>query len=165
MDLQYVAQIILDCALVALNDADAPPCKSFLSPSPNPVWDDCCACGRGREGQLWVSTLGAEPILPFRGAPCGRQFRVTFQVGLTRCAHSMGENGEVPTAAQINEDATKMFRDRKALFAALDCCVVDTLDLDMTQYTIGPWEVEPQQGGCQAQLVNFLVDLTLCSDC
>lgn len=163
--LQDYAQSLLDCTLVALGEADALPCKSFLAPSGKPVWDDCCLCGNGRDGQLWVSVLGAQPKNPFFGAPCGREFRITFRVGLTRCTHTMGENGDFPTAADLNDDATKMFRDREAIFKALTCCFAELFDFDVTQYSIGPWDVLDQQGGCQGQTVDFVLDDTLCSDC
>lgn len=162
--LKDYSQFLLDCSLVALSEAGARPCKEFLSPSPNPPWDDCCTCRNG-DGQLTVSVVNAQPITPFRGAPCGRQFRITFRILLTRCTPTINDSGAFPSVAQLNAAADKMFRDREALFKAVTCCWAEFYDFDVTQYSIGPFTVMEPAGGCQAITLDVQLDDTLCSEC
>lgn len=162
--LKDYSQSLLDCSLVALDEAGAPPCKEFLSPSPTPPWDDCCTCRNG-DGQLTVSVVSAQPVTPFRGQPCGRQFRISFRILLTRCTPTVNETGEFPSPAQLNAAADKMFRDREALFKAVTCCWAEMFDLDVTQWSLGPFSVLEPAGGCQGISLDVQLEDTLCSDC
>lgn len=163
--LQAYAQGLLDCAVVTLAEGDAPVCKSFLAPGPTPAMDDCCECSNGGEGSLWVSYVTSEAVNPFYGQPCGRQFTVTFRIGLTRCAHTVTESG-VPTAAELDADAAKIYRDRRLLLKAVTCCWADeTFDLDPGEWAIGTGQVLPVQGGCLGQTLEVLLRTSECSDC
>ena len=159
-------QYLLDCVEITLTEAGAPPCSAFLAPSPTPPLDNCCLCGTNKDGQLWVSLTESVALNPFIGQPCGRQFRTVFRVGLTRCAHTVQDDGTAPTSSQIQSDAEKIYRDQTLLLKAITCCWADgELDLDPTQWAIVSSNVLPVQGGCMGQTVDVAVDLSLCSDC
>lgn len=165
MSLLAYAQSLLDCSLVGLDDAGFPPCKAFLSPSPNPAWDDCCVCRNGGEGQLWVALNNSQPRDPFRGQPCGRDFQVLYTIGLTRCTPVIHDDGSAPSAAELTAAAEKMYRDQALLLQAVTCCFTEQFDLDPEQWAIGELEIFPNQGGCQGFQLSVLVRTPNCSPC
>lgn len=157
---------LLDCAVVTLDEAGFPACKAFLAPGPLPAMDDCCECQNGGEGSLWVSYVSSQAVNPFYGQPCGRQFTVTFRIGLTRCAHTLNDNGSPPSAAELDADAAKIYRDRRLLLKAVTCCWADEVfDLDPGEWAIGAGDVLPTQGGCLGQTLEVLLRTSECSDC
>jgi hypothetical protein len=163
--LQEYAQGLLDCMVVVLAEANAPACTYFLAPSPNPPFDNCCEGPGNCEGQGWVSLLQSQPVNPFFGQPCGRDFLITFRMGLTRCAHTVSSDFAPPTPEQITQDAEKMYRDRALLLKAVTCCWTSEFDLDPQEWSIGEGEILPVQGGCMGQLLSVQLRSAECSDC
>jgi hypothetical protein len=157
---------LLDCAVVTLDEANAPVCRAFLAPGSLPSFDNCCLCGNGNaEGQLWVALVQSNPVNPFYGSPCARDFTITYRMGITRCAHTLDDMGNPPTPAQLDEDAAKIYRDRALLIKAVTCCFANEFDLDPQEYAIGSGEINPVQGGCLSQTLEVLVRSAECSDC
>ena len=109
--------------------------------------------------------LSSQPVNPFYGQPCARDFTVTFRIGLTRCAHTLDSQGVPPSPAEIDSDAAKMYRDQRLLLAALTCCFPELFDLDPAEWALGAFEVQPVQGGCLFVTQDLLVRSSLCSDC
>ena len=96
--------------------------RALVMPGNSVVWDDCC------QGQLWiriVSIVGSSALSKPAMQPCAPVYRVRVGIGVIRCAHTVDDNGQIPTPAQMTADAFQTFQDRAAFMAAINCCIGD----------------------------------------
>lgn len=139
MAVAEVMQDLLDCAEQALTDADRLPGRVELSPGPEVVWDDC-SC----EGLLYVRVNPVAPG-PVQGG-CGVVvLRVSFFVGVLRCAATVKDSGAAPTAAELTADTLDELADMETLLTALNCCF--RRNGDRPGVTVGSWS-PLLQGDC-----------------
>lgn len=115
----------------------------FLAPGAQVAWDNCCEEG-GVGGQLWVRLVNIVPGWPQRDAAqkCApRLYTATFGVGVIRCAHTLDDQGNPPTAAEMTGDATKINDDMEDMLSG----IMSNLEY---QYNLGAYEPLGPDGGC-----------------
>ena len=145
------AAVLLSHVLEALDGAGAGVCRSFVVPGLSVPWDECCPCSNYREGQAWVRIAGVQASSTFPGGAdphrCGpKQYAADLAVGVLRCAHTLDDAGNPPSAATITGDADKVSRDRAILRDAIVGRYFPTLDPgDMV---LRSWAPLGPSGGC-----------------
>lgn len=154
------------CVEATLAAYGQPACKVFVAPGGPPAWDHCCECDVG-EGQAWVqvdrivpSDGFPQPAGPARCRPA--EFAVTVSVGVLRCAATVTEYGDAPSADRLTADAFKVQTDRLALFDAVYCCFVDGFEPGTWQ--VGQWTPLGPAGGCVGGLlqISFAAEACAC---
>lgn len=156
-----ILQDLLDCLTVTLTDCDAAACRYFLSSAPSPAWDDCCDCGDG-EGQAWVALQSIAPGQ--NGAsvtPCGFEYIATVQVGVLRCAATLDDAGNAPSAETLTAEALSVWRDAALVRESVLCCFED-LHPDRGDYEMGSWAPFQPQGGCTGGAQTLTIRFTDC---
>lgn len=155
---------ILERALACADAALSPPvARAALYPGGQVAWDNC-DCG----GQVWVRLISLVPSgnpINNQGrnltTPCGvLMWTATIGVGVLRCAATVDDVGNAPTAAQLTADTVQMTTDLADLSAALQCCVAPQLNkLSMVR-----WDPLGPDGGCVGGewQVTALVDNCRC---
>lgn len=143
------AAALLECAveeldLVANPDVEGAPPRVFVNPGGEVAFDDCCEHG----GQLWVRVIRAHPVSPIptkvtREVPCQDPVGVQLGLGIIRCVHVLGDDGDAPSADVLTADARQMVCDMASLLRAIECC-----DTDDEGTTLDQWLPIPAQGGC-----------------
>lgn len=144
---------LLDLLGVRLSAFGVPVCRAFVAPGAQVPWDTCCECGSGSEGQAWVAVERFYPVAPFPQQDVGAQrchpteFAADIVVGILRCAHTVDDQGNAPSAPTVTADAGKVARDRKI---ALDALLCDFLgdDPDPGTFRLGFWQPLGPGGGC-----------------
>jgi hypothetical protein len=152
---------VLDCAARSLSLGVA---RALVMPGNSVVHDDCC------EGQLWtrvVSVVGASALAVPAMQPCLPLYQVRFGVGVLRCAHTVDDDGNAPTPAEMTADAFQSFQDRADLVRALTCCVPDLEAVKPYKKSmkIEDWLPGTIQGGCLDSEITFTLNMPLCPGC
>lgn len=144
--------LILAAVQARLDAVDAPVCRAFLGPGAQVPWDTCCECRDGGEGQAWVVVDRfypadglAQDVSAQRCHPSG--YAADLTVGVLRCAHTVDDRGEAPSAVTVTGDADKVARDRQAVRDALLCDVLGP-DADPGTFRLGVWQPLGPSGGC-----------------
>lgn len=143
---------LLACLDGAMGRYAAMPCRSFVAPGGPPAWDVCCECDATHEGQAWVQIGDVAPTDNFPTPQTGAmicppaEWAVSLTVAILRCAHSVNDSGEPPSAAQMTGDAEKVQRDRAIIDEAIRCCFL--ADAEGGTYSIGAWTPLGPIGGC-----------------
>lgn len=164
-DLQTTCEELLAAAVAALDTipASAPglagaPERSFVSPG-QPAFD-CC-------DQLTVHAAAAlEAATSPGGLATGRRDAgmrenlVTLVVTITRCIHTIGNDGDFPTPAEMQGDATQMNADGWALWNYVWNLMRsgDLFSLCQAKYWDGLRAVNPS-GGCSGWVLTLRVRL------
>lgn len=150
----------------ALTEYDAAVCRTFVAPGSTAVWDVCCECQPGVEGQAWVAVQQVVPARPFptpegalRCAP--EQYAAELAVGVLRCAATQDESGAPPSAATLTGEAAKISRDRTILHDVVLCRWAG--ELLPGGLTIRGWSPLGPQGGCVGGLLEITVAVDACS--
>ena len=145
------AAVLLSHVLEALDGAGASVCRSFVVPGLSVPWDECCPCSNYREGQAWVriSQVQATDAFPGGAGPhrCApKQYAVDLAVGVLRCAHTIDDAGNAPSASTITDDAGKVSRDRAILRDAIIGPYFG--DLEPGDAVLRTWSPLGPSGGC-----------------
>lgn len=135
-----------DALYVAMSDADAKPVRISFSPTAATVVD-ICSSDDEEDGQAWVGLINARPTSN-DNFPCGTEREVMFVMGISRCAHTLDDAADPPSAEELNEDFAKLTRDYKIFQRAITELFVPEMDLDKGAYRIGDYDVHPVRGGC-----------------
>lgn len=140
-----VSEAMHDLLTVADNNLRRDTGIQFLAPGEQVAWDDCCDDG-GVGGQLWVRCLNVFPTGPFpqqdNDQKCGVRFTTAvLAVGVVRCAHTLDDQGNSPTAEEMNGDTLGIMDDMEDLFTAI------TQDYHW-KHTVGRWSPLGPDGGC-----------------
>lgn len=115
MALETPMQALLECARQALITAGRPAGLVRLEPGAESVWDGCC------EGQLYVR-LGTILPGPVQGN-CGVVTATsTMFLGIVRCAATVDDNFNPPSAAVMTAEAIVIVHDMETLLDAIQCC-------------------------------------------
>jgi hypothetical protein len=158
-------QLLLECVQEALGDED-PVCRVFINPGPDAPHDVCSTAmidGVEVNGQLWVAHLGTTSGWPSpTGLPttCATTFTNRAEIGIVRCVESkLTDDGDIPDAVLITNDALAQERDRQTLLNAIICCMpVQGKDL-----VIEEWTPIPPAGGCVGGVWTFNIRDAGCS--
>lgn len=117
-----LTQELLDCACSALEKtACGCPCRAFVAAGAV-AWDSCCD-----GGQLWV---GIDRIFAYGNFPapagvatCMPPLAADLSIGVLRCAPTLNDQGEAPTAAQLTTSGAQVWEDAYAVITAIACCL------------------------------------------
>jgi hypothetical protein len=165
--LTRLTQELLDCTCAALEKtACGCPCYAFVSAG-TVAWDKCCD-----GGQLWV---GIDRIYAYDRFPapatgaimCSPPLAADIVIGVLRCAPTLSDQGEPPSAEALSASSAQVYEDAYAVVNGVLCCLVPTqrerLFVMGNQRPLGP------QGGCvgsELRLTVALVDPPPgCEDC
>lgn len=138
--------------------------RAVIMPGNSVVWDNCC------DGQLHIrviSVVGSGALSRPAGQRCVPLFQVRIGIGVTRCAHTVDDSGDIPTPAQMTADAFQTFQDRADIVAALTCQISDEFENDNTLggLQIGDWLPTAVQGGCVGGEVTVVYNQNMCTPC
>lgn len=141
---------ILEQARLGLSDAGAEPGRVVLAPGVQEVWDDCC------EGQLYIRVIDVFPTATFpqfdpaqQGAnlACAiKMLNYHIGLGVVRCAATVNDAGEAPSAAQVSADGSVMVEDLQTLLKVITCKV--PLVKGVMKVKVDRWTPKGVQGGC-----------------
>lgn len=108
---------------------------------------DYCATCEEKCGMAWVRLVSVEEAqfgitenaTGLGGNPCAAPLQATIEVGVTRCAPTMDDNGEPPTMADQLAAAEGQTADMMAALYAIRCCYEPLGDVVVGTWTpIGP---------------------------
>lgn len=128
--------------------------------TPLPAQRCDCTCEDGGEGEGWVRIVSTAPVVAGRPrAGCGVvAWDVRVELGLWRCAPSLGEDGSVPSDAIYDAHASQMHKDVLAIQGVFTCC--DWLaQADYVVETISP---SGPNGGCVGVIGTAVIRLGGC---
>lgn len=153
--IQSAACQLRDALYVAMSDANAKPVRISFSPTAATVIDICCSDDEG-DGQAWIALIQVRPTSNMN-YPCGTESEALFVMGISRCAHTLDEGGDPPSAEELNDDFEKLTRDYQIMRRAIIELFVPEMDLDKGDYRIGDYDVHPVRGGCLAATQELFV--------
>jgi len=168
-DLTPIMEGVLSAAASTLNDEGRPPGRIELTPGLQPAWDDCCA------GQLYARVIEVFPTAgrdtPFPGrdtrqagpadATCRvHAYALHIGLGILRCAATVSDDGEAPSAAQVTNDAVLMYKDSRSLLAVLMCDLPSVKGVQ--QMKLGQWTPLGVQGGCMGGEWDAFLMISAC---
>lgn len=99
-------------------------------------------CDNG--GMAFSRLVGIAPVVT-NASRCATEFEVSVDVSIMRCAPMIGEEGELPTAAEQLAASMLQNFDMGVLHKVLTCCKVPDSFMDLTLGTFVP--IGPE-GGC-----------------
>ena len=152
-------EALLDCVHDLLG-SEYPVCRTFINPGPDAPHD---VCSRGMidgvevDGQLWVAHLTTTSGWPApTGLPttCATTWTNQIELGIVRCAEGkLTDQGNVPAAGLITNDAVAQERDRLILREAIMCC----MPVEGRDIIVQDWLAIPPAGGCVGGVWTFFV--------
>lgn len=157
---------LLECADKALQEHGRPARLVHLAPGQQVAWDNCC----DGQGQLWVRVISAHPSVgpnaPFPAVDaqqsCGvSALAAVLGVGVMRCAHTIDDRGDPPSASEMTADTLDTTRDMSILLRAVQCCFLP--DRRPTP-KVGQWTPQGVMGGCVGGEWQVTVPVGVC-DC
>lgn len=104
------AEVLDDLLTVAEQSLTDPPSRTFVGTGPGMAWD--CE-------QLTVRTGESTPLYQPTGSACLHGMDVDFHVQVIRCVPTVDDNGQPPSAAQLEEAGHLLNQDARELFDAL----------------------------------------------
>lgn len=127
-----------------------------VRPGSQVPWDSCCDDG----GQAWVAMQGGFPTVTFpvqdtaTSTVCGNivSLALNFEVGVLRC---IGNSTDCDTLENV---ASKVFGDLKAMINALNCCFESTDEDDEPGWRLNSIEMLGPQGGCVGSKIIIAVN-------
>lgn len=167
-DYEPILTSILSAASSGMASVGVPLSLVHLAPGQQVAWDSCCEGA----GQLYLR-LGdvfptAGPGVPFpgkdgdqKGAGCGiRLLAMRLHLGVIRCAHTIDNTGEPPSAAQMTSDAVRAVDDM-ALLLDVIACVVPGL-AGVMGMKVDRWTPQGVLGGCAGGEWTFYIGVDPC---
>ena len=162
-----LTQEILDCACSALEKtACGCPCHAFVA-SGAVAWDRCCA-----DGQLWVGVdrvyaYGGQFPAPAGVTTCVPPLAADLSIGILRCAPTMSDQGDPPSAEALTASAAQVNEDAYVLMNGVMCCLAE--HGRARPFVIGGQRPLGPAGGCVGSSLAVTVVLTDpppgCADC
>lgn len=156
---------LLECADDALTSCGDPTGLVHLAPGAEVAYDNCCE----GEGQLWVRAVNVFPTggprVPFPQVDAQQQCGVSalgvrLGVGVIRCAHTLDDGAEPPTAEEMTSDALQTTSDMQILLGAIRCCFTEQVNGPAPK--IEQWLPTGPRGGCVGGEWTLIVPLDVC---
>lgn len=165
-----VAMQLRELVDVALTDSlGGTPTVSAVVPGRDVAIDSCC------DGQAWVRMVRTYPVLPVdfpngRGTPLddgtdpGAFWAVELGAGTGRCAPTIDDGGNPPTAAELERSAAELADDAGRIRRVVLCELTKAESVEAVwigeQSSVGP------SGGCVGQevLVAVMTNICVCAD-
>lgn len=155
-----IAKQLRDCLCSKLADTLAGPvCRCSLMSGDQAIADICEGEPGVGEGQAWVrmTRLFASTNFPrpnndtFNCA--GSFWAAEFEIGVLRCAVTSDDDGQPPTADELNAETAKVFDDAFVLRWVTECCLPSTLPVVSSDW-------QPMSGGkCTGGRLTLTVHL------
>lgn len=153
-----LARALRDCLCEALADTVAGPvCRCSFMSGVSAIADICGVAPDGSEGQAWVRMSRLfltrdfpRPISDIFNCAAGL-WAVEFELGVLRCGVVPDEDGDPPSAEELNCEAAKVMDDAYVLRTTAECCIP-------SHYPTVPGEWQPlSSGGCIGGKVTVMV--------
>lgn len=160
-DLPGILTPLVETVAKVLEDAGRPVGLAHLVPGVLPAWDNCCE-GAGqaylRVIEVYPTAGSGQPPTPFpqrdtmqRGVGAGGGCSINLLalhlgLGVIRCAHSVDDHGNPPTAAEMTSDAAGMLDDMGLLLEVIT--QVFTAHKALPKVIVGSWTPRGPEGGC-----------------
>ena len=153
---------LLDCVCEEVSThGQGPVCWCGLYPGSQVAWDYCGACSEDICGMAFVRPGVANPYEFFPGGTdditCQKPIAYSIEVGIVRCAPTMTEDGEPPSAADMTESTLGLMQDMWALHRAIRCCNENWTGFDAA-VAINQWIPQGPEGGCVGGSWTIVVD-------
>ncbi len=155
---------LLLCAETALDDCGRPVDLVTIAPGQSVAWDNCCEDG----GQLYVRVVEVFPTGGTTAAfpsidtqqQCGvSMLAAQIAVGVIRCAHTIDDDGNPPSAAEMTADALGTTADMTILLDAIQCC----FGPQQKHFKVSNWTPQGVRGGCVGGEWNLYVAVGPCA--
>ncbi len=158
-----VLQRIRDCAHDGMTSTPAgAPGRSCVVPG-EIVWDDC-TCGMLALSWRVMGTGSTFPVIDAENpqSNCSpRYMMVNMTIASLRCASSPDTNGNMPTCADLEDDAFQMLSDSIAVRDMVTCCVRDLRDtFAIAEFAIGQTLPAGPEGACVGSTLDLTVGFT-----
>lgn len=112
-------------------------------------YDSCDGgCSGSANGMLWAKIISVTPTQGNTDQGSCASYIWTAEIGVVRCVAGLGNDGQPPTAAQVEADALQQAADADAIFTALRCCPTrpdELRDVSLTRWD--PVGQSPCAGG------------------
>lgn len=160
-----LAKGLLACINTGLVKYGVPACRSFMAPAGPPPADECSNCGEA-EGQAWVQIAQIGPTENFPNLATGpartkpSEWAVQLNVGILRCAATVDDAGNPPSAAALTADFDKVQRDRAIVAEQVLCCFL--ADAEPGTWTLGVWTPLGPSGGCMGGVTQLTIAAAVC---
>lgn len=165
--LTRLTQELLDCACSSLEKTQCGcPSRAFVAVG-TVAWDSCCD-----GGQLWVAVDRIFPYGQFPGPisgalNCAPPLAADIVIGILRCAPTLNDQGEAPTAEALSLSAAAVLEDAYTLETGILCCLAE--HARARPFVVGNQRPLGPTGGCvgmELRLTVALVDPPPgCRDC
>ena len=130
--LLQIMEFLLAEAVGELNPA---PARAVIAPGALVAWDDCC------DGYAWARLVTVTaPTTPVQSQG-PTLWIIQVALGVLRCAASLDDSGNTPTAAQVTADGVQGLADMEALARAFRCSGLQPL-------MMGSWTPTGPAGAC-----------------
>lgn len=135
-----IADIMRDYLAEAQQQLTSSVGRIVIAPGGSVAWDNCC------DGQLYIRLVSVQA----RGRTnCAPLWVHSIQMGVVRCAATINDAGQPPSATQVTDDALEAYQDLRQLKQAI-------LNVEHTE-TIGSWNPLGVTGGCHGGEWSFTV--------
>lgn len=153
-----VANLVKGCLCTSLASSyGGAVCRCLVYPSPVPPADVCTkdASGNGQAtvsiSRIFDSRNFPEPDISGR---CEAYTAVELNLSVWRCAPMIGDGGELPSVADLEEAARILAADASVLRCAIKCCIPQGY-----QFIVSEYEAYPINGGCMGGTLTAIVAL------
>lgn len=125
-------------------EAGRPAVASLVPGGAAVAWDDCC------EGKAWVRVVRIFPSVRFPEQVQGAlnchtaSLACELEVGVLRCASTVDEQGEPPSAEQLTADAVRTVCDAEAMYQA----IIADFSPGLGALALGQYLPTDVDGGC-----------------
>lgn len=146
-----LALSLASCLCQELRDAGGPePCFCGVLAGEQVAWDYCQPCEGDMCGMAWVRIASIVPLSATTSNDgtillnrCAPALAAIFEIGVLRCAPTVGPEGQLPDMAEQLAAAHLQASDMAAAGRAAACCFTDGRMVAVNQWTpLGP------DGGC-----------------
>lgn len=122
-----------------------PVCRKELAPGVLAAWTECGTCSDECNGMLYIRSdvggpYGSFPALDL-DPTCRKPLMLRLEIGVLRCAPTMTEDGEPPSAEEVTASALEGLLDRYALLCAIRASTFSPKAIELFT-PVGP------DGGC-----------------
>ena len=158
-----LARVLRDClcAKLAADTIGGAVCRCSLMAGDTAIADICeIDADTGADGQAWVRVVRVftsrefpRPSTDAYNACTGGLWVAEYELGVLRCAVGPDDEGQPPSADQLNREAAKVMDDAYALRLTAECCLPSVFPR-----RAGQWSPR-SSGGCTGGTVTVTVQM------
>jgi hypothetical protein len=153
---------LLECVCEEISTTgQGPVCWCGLLPGGLVPYDFCNPCSHDVCGMAYINVGYANPYTYFPSQTddisCQRPIAYAMSVGVARCAPTMSDDGDPPSAEEMTEATLGLMQDQWALHRAIRCCRENWKGMDAA-IAIADWNPTGVEGGCLGGAWSLVVD-------